>query len=353
MANIEEQSAVVHFDDDADLNDSDFNDSDNDVYDDDDILFDHNVTKGIELDMPLTIEDGQAPESDSSSHVSSEELNIRSDSESDENSSRQKFPEYYVENENGKKKNPHLEVGLLFSSFEELKSVLKDYAVFNGVEPILKRNDKDRVHCVCKDGCTWRLWASKLQGEKTVQIKTYVPKHTCFRVRTNKNATFKWLVEYYLDDFRADPEWKIKHFRSTVRNDFGLHITKVVSWNTRKYAKVLVEGSDEEQFALLHCYGAELRRTNPGSTVIVSQPIAYAVIQKENTSSWRWFLMLLSEDLSMENWSSVTLMSDRQKGLRNVVADLFPTAEHRFCVRHMYQIFFRKDFKGKHLKDCL
>ncbi|CAA2976123.1 Hypothetical predicted protein [Olea europaea subsp. europaea] len=170
MANIEEQLAVVYFDDDADLNDSDFNDSNNDVYDDDDILFDHNVTKGIELDMPLTIEDGQASESDSSSHASSEELNIRSDSESDENSGRQKFPEYYAENENGKKKNPHLEVGLLFSSFEELKSILKDYAVFNGVEPILKRNDKDRVHCWI--ALTNRHLLVKLRGLPTERDRT-------------------------------------------------------------------------------------------------------------------------------------------------------------------------------------
>ncbi|CAI9766967.1 unnamed protein product [Fraxinus pennsylvanica] len=157
----EEQPADIPFDEDPDLSDSDFNDWNNDVYDDDDILFDRNVTKGIEMDMIPVIEYEQAPKSDSSSHASSEELNFRSGSESKENNGQQKFPEYNAENG---KRNPHLEVGLLFSSFEELKYVLRTYVVFNRVEPIFKRNDRDRVHCVCKDGCNWRLWASKVQG---------------------------------------------------------------------------------------------------------------------------------------------------------------------------------------------
>lgn len=46
-------------------------------------------------------------------------------------------------------------------------------------------------------------------------------------------------------------------------------------------------------------------------------------------------------------------MIDRQKGLQNVIGDLYPEAEHRFCVRHMYNNFFRTDFKGLILKEYL
>lgn len=45
-------------------------------------------------------------------------------------------------------------------------------------------------------------------------------------------------------------------------------------------------------------------------------------------------------------------MSDRQKGLINVVSALFPDGEHRFCVRHLYQNFVKK-FKGEKLKNKL
>ncbi|XP_022861085.1 uncharacterized protein LOC111381527 [Olea europaea var. sylvestris] len=316
--------------------DPDFHNSDHDIYDDDDILFDCNVTEGIEMDMHRALHDEEALEVDSSSNVSSEELKFGNGSDLEENNGTHNFPEYFPQNEN---RNPRLEIRLFV------------------------------------DGCPWMLWASKLQGEDTVQIKTYDPKHTCLRTR--------------------------------VRKDLGVYITKSVAWNVRKYAKVLISGNDALQFEKLGSYAEELRRTNSVSTVIIAHvenvfrgiyiyieackrgfllgcrhcvsidgcflkgkydgqllatigvdtndriyPIAYATVEKVNTSSWRWFVML-SEDLAMENRLSITFMSDRQKGLFNVVANLFPKAEHRFCVRHMYQNFFRSGFNGKNLKDCL
>jgi transposase-like protein len=81
-------------------------------------------------------------------------------------------------------------------------------------------------------------------------------------------------------------------------------------------------------------------------------PIAMAVVEVEDTSTWKWFLNTLKEDLGIENTSSWTIMSDRQKGLINAVNALFPEAEHRFCVRHLYQNFNKK-FKGENLKNRL
>ncbi|XP_044401025.1 uncharacterized protein [Triticum aestivum] len=45
-------------------------------------------------------------------------------------------------------------------------------------------------------------------------------------------------------------------------------------------------------------------------------------------------------------------MSDKQKGLINAVQKVFPHAEHRFCVRHLYQNF-HKVHKGEQLKNDL
>ncbi|KAH7855885.1 hypothetical protein Vadar_030067 [Vaccinium darrowii] len=45
-------------------------------------------------------------------------------------------------------------------------------------------------------------------------------------------------------------------------------------------------------------------------------------------------------------------MSDEQKGLIEAVRNLFPHADHRFCVRHPYNNF-KQDFKGLVLKDIL
>lgn len=42
-------------------------------------------------------------------------------------------------------------------------------------------------------------------------------------------------------------------------------------------------------------------------------PIAWAVVETEDTSSWTWFLELLVQDLGVENSHHWTFISDKQK----------------------------------------
>ncbi|XP_009786525.1 uncharacterized protein LOC107798937 [Nicotiana tabacum] len=72
-------------------------------------------------------------------------------------------------------------------------------------------------------------------------------------------------------------------------------------------------------------------------------PIAYAVIAKAESRETRsWFLINLGEDLEIQNSHHISFMSDRQKGLIGAAKDLYPNAEHRNCVRHMYPNFRQK-----------
>ena len=81
-------------------------------------------------------------------------------------------------------------------------------------------------------------------------------------------------------------------------------------------------------------------------------PLAYAVVESEKADTWRWFMRLFKEDFDMGNGQGWTLISDRQKGLINVVGEEVPAAEHRYCVRHLHNNFKQK-FPGRSLKDKL
>uniref|UniRef100_A0ACD5ZRE6 Uncharacterized protein n=1 Tax=Avena sativa TaxID=4498 RepID=A0ACD5ZRE6_AVESA len=70
-------------------------------------------------------------------------------------------------------------------------------------------------------------------------------------------------------------------------------------------------------------------------------PVAFGIAEVECTTSWEWFLTNLRDDLNITNTAPWTIMSDKQKGLINVVQKVFPDSEHRFCVRHMIQNFQR------------
>ncbi|XP_049365488.1 uncharacterized protein LOC125830339 [Solanum verrucosum] len=64
-------------------------------------------------------------------------------------------------------------------------------------------------------------------------------------------------------------------------------------------------------------------------------PLAWAVVENENTNSWSWFISLLQEDLGLGDGTNFTIMSNMQKGLNLAIKKLLPACEERRCARHI------------------
>ncbi|GJZ03583.1 ribonuclease H-like domain-containing protein [Tanacetum coccineum] len=64
------------------------------------------------------------------------------------------------------------------------------------------------------------------------------------------------------------------------------------------------------------------------------------------------FLLCLGDDLNLEANSNFTFITDRQKGLLPALKDLFPAAEHRYCVRHIHDNM-NLIYKGGHYKELI
>lgn len=58
---------------------------------------------------------------------------------------------------------------------------------------------------------------------------------------------------------------------------------------------------------------------------------------------------LLIKDLEIVNDTRYIIISDKQKGILPASESLFPNAEHRHCVLHIYNNF-KADFPGIGLK---
>ncbi|XP_062014029.1 uncharacterized protein LOC133730460 [Rosa rugosa] len=82
-------------------------------------------------------------------------------------------------------------------------------------------------------------------------------------------------------------------------------------------------------------------------------PIAWAIAEAESRKSWQWFLEFLKEDLDIHHSSHYSFMSDKQKGLEQVIKDLFPDSQHRHCVRHLHNNFKNDGHRGLELKQKL
>ncbi|XP_076885593.1 uncharacterized protein LOC143589342 [Bidens hawaiensis] len=81
-------------------------------------------------------------------------------------------------------------------------------------------------------------------------------------------------------------------------------------------------------------------------------PVAYALVEAETTESWTWFLECLGRDLDLYANSNFTYISDRQKGIIPALKKTYPSAEHRFCLRHIHENMKSK-WRGHVFKDLL
>ncbi|KAL0322496.1 UNVERIFIED_CONTAM: hypothetical protein Sangu_1868900 [Sesamum angustifolium] len=212
--------------------------------------------------------------------------------------------------------------------------------------------------------------------------------------------------------FKTDPKRGIKRFRVDAIEEIRCNITKNQAARAKRLALLMLEGSATEQYALLWDYADEIKRSNPGFTVILGTeqegsqnmfdrfyvclqalklnflngcrpvicidgchlkgayggvllsvvsidpnnnffPICYVVVMKENKDTWDWFLTLLKMDLRVDECGPMTFMSDKQKGLVGALQELFPNAEHRFCVRHLHSNFKNYGFRGLAFKNIL
>ncbi|GMI85406.1 hypothetical protein HRI_002209900 [Hibiscus trionum] len=391
-----------HVESDTSSDKSIFSDSEDELVSSEDEMFNVNVglgSKEVEVEG-----DNDSGHSDSLHSVD------ESDSDLDCPPKKPKFPEFNRESDLS---NPKLKAGLIFASKKILKEAIKMYSIKNRYCVKLKRNDNRRIQVKCKGECPWVLWAAPIHGEDpstgTWQIRSLNDEHTCLREFQNPNITAKWLAENYFSCFFVDHNFSSTSLKQAVHKDWGIVVPKCKCIRARNLAIEHLTGNHEEQYANLYAYLGELRHSNPETTTICKlderrferlyiclqamkdgfkagcrpiigldgchlkgyykghllaavgidaddsiYPIAFAVVESENESSWGWFLELLAIDLEIENSSSFTFMSDKHKGLMNVVPELFSYSAHRTCVRHLYSNAKTSGvFIGKAVKDQL
>ena len=78
--------------------------------------------------------------------------------------------------------------------------------------------------------------------------------------------------------------------------------------------------------------------------------LAYAVFDSETEENWTWFMVQLQRAIGTTG--GLVICTDACKGLETTVGAVFPTAEYRECMRHLYGNFM-KHFQGDVFTDHL
>ena len=64
-------------------------------------------------------------------------------------------------------------------------------------------------------------------------------------------------------------------------------------------------------------------------------PAVLGLAESENAETWSWFLQQVCVALEIGNGNGIVVLSDREKGIENAVAEFLPRANHSFCVFHI------------------
>ncbi|XP_023744459.1 uncharacterized protein LOC111892634 [Lactuca sativa] len=310
--------------------------------------------------------------------------------------------------------------GMRFQDKEELKELLTNYSVANGFDLRYEINDKERVLVRCgkpkknEQECPFRLWASWMSNERTLQIKSLETNHTCARIfHGGSLVTYKWIAKHFTKEILEDPTISTRKMQADIETNFNLKASTGQCKRAKRFALEEIEGCLEDHYAKLWSYAAELKRSNPGSTIKLDvnampdgknyfnrfyvcfksvrdgwiegcrrvinldgcflkgvcrgellsaigrdannhmYPITWAVCSVENKDTWKWFMELLMEDIGMVvgGGNGLTIISDQHKGLMEAVKEVLPQCEHRQCARHIYANFYKR-FKGVFFKKA-
>ncbi|GJR72688.1 mutator type transposase [Tanacetum coccineum] len=228
-----------------------------------------------------------------------------------------------------------------------------------GVESLLnmskKVGGKPSLRKVAANQCPWVLQVSKLQDSETWQVKTFDDTHKCLQSRKIKYCTADFFSKDSIDQIETNPEIPVKAFQEQLQRKFQLGVFRIKAFKAKAKAIDNVRAKEGFKACMRQFLGFDgtlmkgpflgQRLTavgvDPNNGIY---PLAYGIVETKSMKSWTWFLQHLKEDLDLQDNSNFAFISDRQKvlfhkhqGIIPAIAELFPAAEHRFCLRHIHE----------------
>ncbi|GJR48088.1 hypothetical protein Tco_1316191 [Tanacetum coccineum] len=191
---------------------------------------------------------------------------------------------------------------------------------------------RGRPQPLAADECPWAL-----QITKSREI------HAC---------TSKFLSKGIVEQIEKNPNIYVKALQDELQKKYELGVSREKAFRAKSASLNQVK-VDYSQQDLLGLNGAFMKGPYPGQLLTaigldgnnVIYPLAYAIMGKETTCSWTWFLECLGDDLGMTKESNFTFITI-------AMANVFPCADYRYCLRHIYENM-KKQWNGQAYKELL
>ena len=106
-----------------------------------------------------------------------------------------------------------------------------------------KLNEKEKIFVYCKNECGW-CYASKVSGELTFQINTWILECTCPRTPQNSQVTSAYVAKKYMQDFSKNPNWTIKGVQHHVKDKIKVDISVCQGYKSKRKTIDLITGDE-------------------------------------------------------------------------------------------------------------
>ncbi|XP_020676059.1 uncharacterized protein LOC110095035 [Dendrobium catenatum] len=287
-------------------------------------------------------------------------------------------------------------IGSRFEDSSSFKQAIRSNAILQNFAIKIKASDKSRVIATCTyRGCPWRIRASLCSDGHSFEVKKLHAIHLCPGVNRagNKQATSAWIAHEIKDIVKRNPDITPKDIGNNLETTFGVSLPYMKIWRSRELARNQIFGSIDDNYKWVPTLQFELLNRNPGSHiayqcdkqnnsfkrffvsfkvcidgffagcryligidachlkskylgVLLSANcldgnnglfnIAFAVAESESKRSWEWFLVNLVHAFNADI-EHLAFISDMEKGLGEAIKTVFPNAEHRVCMRHLWK----------------
>ncbi|RYQ83552.1 hypothetical protein Ahy_B10g102281 [Arachis hypogaea] len=135
------------------------------------------------------------------------------------------------------------EVGTVYASREEFKDNVTAYAVHTARSIRFRKCDLQRVRAVCSRDCPFWVYAAKVRGEKTWQLRSMNLTHTCTQAHRVGILHSKWLGKAFKKKVESNPKVKIKELVLKAQKKWNLTVTKSLATKTKQIALDQIQGT--------------------------------------------------------------------------------------------------------------
>ncbi|TXG71206.1 hypothetical protein EZV62_006141 [Acer yangbiense] len=103
-------------------------------------------------------------------------------------------------------------------------------------------------------GCPWRIHASNVGDDRTMQVKTYKSEHTCHRIYKSKDARSKWIAEKFQALMKGNPGIQASVISDLLRDQFNVVVDTQRLYKAKNRALEVLLKEHEGCFQHLRAY---------------------------------------------------------------------------------------------------